>query len=145
MYVSELYLKGDKDSFMARVLPIKAKPFADIDRPVIELTKHGKLLVYEESGGRWFRSSESAVEDALTRFQEFYENNEEASLNNVYLHLDIRQTNTGRVNGWNALIHGAHTRLLGTVMYPNGYKMMNEPVLVIKAFVMPEKDYKDCI
>lgn len=130
---------------MARVLPIKARPLADVERPIIELTKHGQLMVYEECGGRWFRSSERHVEEALVRFQEFYKSHEEANLNNLYLHLDIHQSNMGRINGWNALKHGADTILFGTVKYPNGYKMMSEPVLVIKAFVMPEKDYKDCI
>lgn len=117
---------------------------ADRSKPIIELTRHGNLLCYEKAGGRWFRSSQWYVEDALAQIQGLFENNICVSLNDLYELLDIYTTNRGSLYGWNYAIHGGMGNMLFTVtLIDNNFMTMDEPVLVISPTVLPEKDFKE--
>ena len=124
---------------MARMLALRAKPNL---QPVIELTRHGDLLCYEQCGNRWFRSSKWHVEDALAQFQGLYENIDCVDLNDLYAVLDICQTTKGRLYGWNSAIHG-YCMLLRIDLKEDGFSGMHEPVLVISPNKLPEKDFKE--
>lgn len=128
---------------MARLVPILADKRTETFRPIIELTKNGKLLCYEKCSGRWFRSSQWHVEDALAQLQGLYENNICVNLNDLYALLDIHDTNRGRIYGWNQAIHGERTLLLKVELIEKNFMTMDEPVLVITPNAYPEKDYKD--
>lgn len=128
---------------MARLIPIVADRGLSKQRPVIELTKWGKLLCYEQCSGRWFRSERWKVEDALAQLQGLYENLGEVNLNDLYSLMNISNTSKGEIYGWNSVIHGERTMLLEVELIENGFMTMDEPVLVIKPDVFPEKDYKD--
>lgn len=124
---------------MARLLALKATPNL---RPVIELTRNGNLLCYEQCGSRWFRSSKWCVEDALSQFQGLYENIDCVDLNDLYETLGICTTSKGSLYGWNSAIHGSGM-LLGIDYKEDGFSGMHEPVLVIYPNKLPEKDYKE--
>lgn len=128
---------------MARLIPIVADKRTETFRPIIELTKHGKLLCYEKCSGRWFRSSQWHVEDALAQLQGLYENCVCVNLNDLYSLLDIHDTNRGSIYGWNQAIHGEGTLLLKVELIEKNFMTMDEPVLVITPNVYPEKDYKE--
>ena len=129
---------------MSRLVAIRAdKSLADKSRPIIELTRFGKQLCYEKCSGRWFRSSQWHVEDALTQLQGLYENNICVNLNDLYELLGIYTTNRGSIYGWNSAIHGEHTLLFKVETIENNFMTMDEPVLVITPAIFPEKDYKD--
>ena len=128
---------------MARLVPIVADKNLSKNRPVIELTKWGKLLCYEECSGRWFRSSQWKVEDALAQLQGLYENLWEVNLNDLYSLLDIQETSRGAIYGWNARECGEHLMLFETELIERGFMTMDEPVLVLTPATPAEKDYKD--
>lgn len=129
---------------MVHLVPIKANPnLADKSRPIIELTKFGNLLCYEKCSGRWFRSSQWHVEDALAQLQGLYENNVCINLNDLFELLGIYTTNRGSIYGWNSAIHGERTLLFSTSLIENNFMTMDEPVLVLSPNVFPEKDYKE--
>ena len=129
---------------MARAIPIKARPGTTEFRPIIELTSYGSLLCYDKCGGRWFRSSQWAVEDALARFQSTYDNIDCVSIADLHNELDIIETPKDDIYGWNSAIHGGGL-LLQTDLKRDGFMGMKEPVLVIIPNKLPEKDYKDNI
>lgn len=124
---------------MARLIALKAQPNL---MPVIELTRNGNLLCYEQCGGRWFRSSKWNVEDGLAQFQGLYENIDCVNLNDLYDSLDICETTAGRQYGWNSAIHGSGM-LLRIELKEDGFSGMHEPVLVILPNKIPEKNYKE--
>lgn len=70
------------------------------DLQTIELTGNGDLLCYEAYSGRWFRSSREAVEDAIRRFNQDFENYDYVNLNTLYNHLSIMPTNFGSQFGY---------------------------------------------
>lgn len=129
----------------SKLVAIKANPAlaADRSKPIIELTKYGKLLCYEKCGGRWFRSSQWHVEDALAQFQGLYENYICISLNDLYELFGIYTTNRGRIYGWNAALNEFGAQLFKLDLIENGFMTMDEPVLVITPLITPEKDYKE--
>lgn len=128
---------------MAKLVPIKTTDRTTTFRPIIELTKFGKLLCYEKCSGRWFRSSQWRVEDALAQFQGLYENDICVNLNDLYSLLGLLESNRGRIYGWNTVIHGERTMLLKTELIEKNFMTMDEPVLVITPNIFPEKDYKE--
>ena len=132
---------------MARLVAVKADKWksGDRSRPIIELTKFGKLLCYEKCSGRWFRSDRWHVEDALAQLQGLYENNICVNLNDFYNLLGIYDTNRGSIYGWSSAIHGERTELFTLNLIENGFMTMDEPVLVITPTVFPEKDYKEVL
>lgn len=127
---------------MSKLIPIRADRNLSRQRPVIELTRFGKLLCHEKSSNRWFRSSQWKVEDQLAQFQGLYENLGEVSLNDLFDLLGIQETTEGRIFGWNTVIHGTDM-LLSVELVDKNYMLMDEPVLVITPNCYPEKDYKD--
>ena len=129
---------------VAKIVPIRARPGTNKQMPTIELTKHGRLLCYEQAGGRWFRSSQWAVEDGLAKFQELYDNIACVSLGDLHESLDIIETTRDESYGWNSAIHG-YGILVSTDLKKEGFMGMDEPVLVIIPNGLPEKDYKDHI
>lgn len=128
---------------MARLVPLQTTDRTTSFRPIIELTKYGKLLCYEKCGGRWFRSSQWWVEDALAQLQGLYENLGEVNLNELYSLLGLVESNKGRIFGWNSILHGENTILLRVELIEKNFMTMDEPVLVITPTVFPEKDYKE--
>lgn len=67
-----------------------------------EETGNGDLLCIEGYSGRMFRSSMSAVDDALARFNQRYLTGEYMCLNDLYHYLGILETHFGWQYGWPA-------------------------------------------
>ena len=131
---------------MSRLVPIKANPSLKgiVQHPIVEITRKGNLLCYESCGGRWFRSDRWDVEDGLAQIQGLFENLHYANLNDLYRCLGIYETTKGSIYGWNYYIHGPG-EILKVQLIENGFKTMDEPVLVISPVVFPEKNYKEGI
>ena len=70
------------------------------EKVVAEETGRGDLLCFEGYSGRWFRSSEEAVREAMERFQSYVKENEYIPLNDLYTLLGIEQTHFGYEYGW---------------------------------------------
>ena len=68
--------------------------------PSFEETGYGDLLCFEGYSGRWFRSSLSAVKDAINRFNDRWAEGEYLSLNDFYHELGIADTHFGHEYGW---------------------------------------------
>lgn len=69
--------------------------------PSVEETGRGDLLCYEAYSGRWFRSSELAVEKAVERLNSmFAEDQNYVCLNDFYDELGIERTHFGHQWGW---------------------------------------------
>lgn len=88
----------------ARIIPIRAgRPKGeDFYRPSIEYTRNGNLLCYDAYGGRWFRSSKEAVENAIELFIEEYKDGNALNYNDLYALLGISQTDFGSQYGWSS-------------------------------------------
>ena len=68
--------------------------------PSVEETDRGDLLCFEGYSGRWFRSSEEAVNRAIKKFKNRFENGEYLSFNDFYTELGIAQTHFGHEMGY---------------------------------------------
>ena len=87
----------------ARMVPIPAKPVAEIEksfRPTIEITGNGNLLCYEGFFGRWFRSSETCVREAVDKFMQLYAEGNYINYNDLYSLLNIAITHAGNEYGY---------------------------------------------
>lgn len=87
----------------ARMIPIPAKPVAKIEksfRPTIEITGNGNLLCYEGFFGRWFRSSENCVREAVDKFMQLYAEGNYINYNDLYSLLNIAVTHAGNEYGY---------------------------------------------
>lgn len=69
-------------------------------KTVAEETGMGDLLCFEGYSGRWFRSSEEAVKEAIRWLQEKVVRDECAAFNDFYDLLKIEQTHFGYEYGW---------------------------------------------
>ena len=70
--------------------------------PSVEETGRGDLLCYEGYSGRWFRSSEVAVQKAINELNDAFEAGEYLCLNDFYERLGIETTHFGAQYGWAA-------------------------------------------
>lgn len=68
--------------------------------PSVEETGRGDQLCYDWYSGRWFRSSPEAVQRAIFKFQERWEDGESLCLNDWYDELGIEATEFGRRWGY---------------------------------------------
>lgn len=129
---------------MARRIPVKAnlEKHRHAFQPVVEVTGNGGILCYEKSSGRWFRSSRWDVEDGLAQFQAMLENGVCVCQNDLFSCLRIHESNTGRIYGWNSVIH-SDGELYSIATMSNGYMGMEEPVLVLEPKHYPIKDFKE--
>lgn len=85
------------------MVPIPAKPVAEIEksfRPTIEITGNGNLLCYEGFFGRWFRSSENCVREAVDKFMQLYAEGNYINYNDLYTLLNIAVTHAGNEYGY---------------------------------------------
>ena len=69
-------------------------------RPSIEYTGKGNILCYDGYGGRWFRSSVEAVQEAVDHFIEEYEKGYVLSYNDLYLLLGMAESDFGEQYGY---------------------------------------------
>lgn len=85
-----------------RLIPVRAKMPKEeaYYRPSVEHTGRGDLLCYDGYGGRWFRSSRQAVEEAVDHLLEQYENGEWINYNDLYMLLGMAESDFGEQNGW---------------------------------------------
>ena len=70
------------------------------EKVVAEITGRGDLLCFEGYSGRWFRSSEEAVREAMDRFEEHVKENEYIPFNDLYDLLGIEQSHFGYEYGY---------------------------------------------
>lgn len=68
--------------------------------PSVEETDRGDLLCFEGYSGRWFRSSEEAVNRAIKEMRDRFNNGEPLSYNDFYAALGIAETHFGHDWGW---------------------------------------------
>ena len=124
---------------MAKLIPIKAKPLANADRPIIELTGKGNLLCYEKCGGRWFRSHQYSVARDISNFDEIYYEADIVSLADLHDCLGITATPKDHSYLWSRVDCGDNL-LIDTLMEEKGFMGMDEPVLIINPVIFPRKD-----
>ena len=145
----------------ARIIPVRAgTPKGEtFYRPSIEYTGKGNLLCYDAYGGRWFRSSKKAVEEAVNMFIEDYYNGNVLNYNNLYALLGISQTDFGAQYGYSSsdiyrINLKFHIEYLSTDAIKHGNKINNmdiefadfdEGILIIRPDVnsLPFESYWD--
>ena len=76
----------------------------------IEETGNGNVLFREMYTGRWFRSNLDAVEQAIVRFKDRFDNGATLCMNDFYQELGLMGTTHGCTIGWNPDL--SSTRLL---------------------------------
>ena len=123
----------------ARMVPIPLKPIPDIDnclRPTVEITGDGNLLCYEGFSGRWFRSSESQVQQAADEFSKLYAEGNYICWNDLYALLHIAVTHFGNRYGYagNDDYRNCETLDFDITRIPadENFEGMGEEVLVIE-------------
>ncbi len=130
---------------MAKIVPIKAHP--EITKPcmpLIEVTGNGNLLCYDETTGRWFRSSESFVRDTVRDINEFLKGNSlPIGLNATQLLdcLGLHHSNNAYQYGWRVEDLVPWNELYSVEIVNDNYHGMHEPVLVISASAPAVKNY----
>lgn len=128
----------------ARLVNIKANPEnGEQVRPIIEQTGKGDLLCYENSSGRWFRSSQDFVNDVIKMMNDRSEKNEEnlICLNDLLDSLGLYSISKYYEYGWRLNRLPFASKFLKTRMFENGFQGMNEPVFVITSIIPVMKDY----
>ena len=130
---------------MAKIIPIKVHPENRKPvMPLIEITGAGDLLCYDETTGRWFRSSKNTVNDAVNYINELIKNNPVFdSLNSRQLLdcLGLHPTNITYQYGWRVSDISPWDELYSTKYEEKGFHGMEEPVLVISAVIPAIKNY----
>ena len=111
--VSSAMLRKTEEKVVEMVGPEKAKEIHEKvaqeildENPITmaddaELTGYGNILFYEPLNGRYFRSSLDAVKNANADFRGHVSRKCWGSLNDWYVHLGIRESETGDYFGWN--------------------------------------------
>ena len=74
--------------------------FQQFWRPSVEYTSYGHQLCFEAYGGRWFRSSEEKVRDAVDLFCMDLANGNYICWNDLYANFCIEQTHFGAQWGY---------------------------------------------
>ena len=118
--------------------------------PCVEETGRGDLLCFEGYSGRWFRSSETAVSAALTRFKQRWESGEYLNLNDLYAELGISSTHFGNEYGWanNADYYDCNIDISTDIVegWDGGVKngrIINEEVLIIEIWTYPMEGWME--
>lgn len=81
---------------------IGAKPETEVLVTCAEETGFGDTLCYEGYSGRWFRSSEEAVKEALKNFSDRFQRGEWVHLNDLYNEFGILESHFGWQFGYPA-------------------------------------------
>ena len=105
-YQAYQYAKNPPGEHIAKTLPI-------------EETGNGKTLFRETYTGRWFYSNLDAVEQAICRFKDRFDQGDHLSLNDFYSELALMETMHGVTVGWNPDLSA--TRLLTIQIIPTNY------------------------
>lgn len=121
----------------ARMIPIPAKQVAEIEksfRPTIEITGNGNLLCYEGFFGRWFRSSENCVREAMDKFMQLYAEGNYINYNDLYSLLNIAVTHAGNEYGYSPSEDYRCDMEFDIVRIPEdeNFEGMHEEVLVLE-------------
>ena len=100
--------------------------------PIIEKTKWGDLLCYEEATGRWFRTSRSFVEKVINDFNKLIRKDIPCiGINQFIESLGLYTTQAMEDFGWRRSDLIPFEDLFQSEYHENGFKFMGEPVLVI--------------
>ena len=86
-----------------RMVPIKLRPpdeIVKVIRPSVEETGNGTLLCFDGFSGRYFRSSEKHVRNAIKEFCDMYASGDYISWNELYRLLGIAVTHFGAKYGY---------------------------------------------
>ena len=105
------YLAANRDNYRNKIKEIaggdvlkKVDRDFNIERfrqqQTIEETGNGNLICLEGYSGRWFKSSEEAVREALQRYADRFGDGEYVNLNDLYDELDIVSTHFGAERGY---------------------------------------------
>ena len=141
------YLVASRNKIAKKIEDANSR-FANLERPVsVEETGKGDILCLEAFSGRWFRSSEEAVNDAIRDLDTVYHHDFEqhgfayAGLNDLYSLLGIQTTYFGEQVGWCNEINGDHIYYVSHYLEFEGVGM----VLVIEPSdqTMPEMCYME--
>lgn len=127
-----------------KLVPVRAVPPPKEElengyRQTIELTGNGNLLCYEGFFGRWFRSSEVCVREAVAKYIDLYNGDEfregeYVNFNDLYALLGIASTHIGAEYGYATNPDYKVTMEFDIVRIPEdeNFEGMNEEVLVIE-------------
>lgn len=121
----------------ARMVPIPARPSADILKclkPTVEITGNGDLLCYEGFFGRWFRSSEACVREAVDKFRQYYDDGNYINYNDLYSLLNIATTHAGNEYGYSQNEDYRSDMEFDIIRIPadENFEGMHEEVLVLE-------------
>lgn len=128
--------------------------------PSVEETERGDLLCFEEYSGRWFRSSEVAVNQAIEKMNRSIKECESVCLNDLYFRLGITQTKFGYDHGWPGDEGFSEMTIFGSRYFNTGEMLISatepwfheplepkrfndEPVLVIEIYEAPMEGWID--
>lgn len=90
---------------------VKNSPVEKVSKSLpIEETGNGDILFREMYTGRWFHSNVDAVEQAIVRFKDRFDNGATLCMNDFYQELGLMGTTHGCTIGWNPDL--SSTRLL---------------------------------
>lgn len=102
----------------------------------VELTGNGDLLCYECYSGRWFRSSEAAIEKAESKFNSRFAcgKGEYMNLCDLYRLFNIEDSNFGYEMGWpaNTDYYDGPITFTNHLCAPGEFHDIPEPVLLIE-------------
>ncbi len=128
---------GMNERQKVRLAPIRVIPNREIAKsflPTIEITGNGNLLCYEGFFGRWFRSSEVCVREAIAKFVDLYEQGNYLNYNDLYSLFNIAVTHVGNEYGYSASEDYKCDLEFDITRIPadENFEGMNEEVLVIE-------------
>lgn len=136
-YKDELEAKIEEKFGKQALDEIKKEVAENLYSPTsVEETGKGSLLCYESYSGRWFRSSQRAVEKAEETLNRRFEagDGEYLCLNDFYTLLGMAETHFGFEFGWaaNKDYYDGDIFFENALMPSNSFMSIPEPVLIIE-------------
>lgn len=136
-YKDEIEAKIEEKFGKQALDEIKKEVAEDLYSPTsVEETGNGSLLCYESYSGRWFRSSERAVERAEKVLNRRFDagNGKYLCLNDFYTLLGMAETHFGFEFGWaaNKDYYDGDIFFENALMPANSFMNIPEPVLIIE-------------
>lgn len=132
---------------------VKKEGTALIDFPSVENTANGDLLCLEGYSGRWFRSSQEAVEEAQAMLSKMHEEGDYLAFNDYYGLLGISMTQFGNEFGWPASEDWCEPVLRFNNTYldvgewddvgPDVRMKLHEPLLVLEIDTLPMECWQE--
>lgn len=116
--------------------------------PSVEETGYGDQLYFESYSGRWFRSCDRMVDQAIANIQKRFAEGEYLALNDFYEELGIAKTYFGNEHGWpNSMDYIDGNIVIERTPYRDWETGRHEPiaeeVTVLELFTFPMESWMD--